>query len=126
MSPSGQYCVVSGENTTVAYDRSLNSQGRELLRQGGEHSDLGIDASGDDVYVGHQLQEKGGNVFMVNLRTGQKTVLFTSYVGGTVHGVPLLRQGVQQAGLDGDEHLWRGLQRQRPEVVAPQGDGVCS
>jgi len=83
MSPSGNYCVVSGDSArgTVAYSRDFKTQ-RKLLAKS-EHSDIALDAAGDDIYVSVDYSTNEGDVFMVNLRTGARTTLFPSYVNGT-------------------------------------------
>ena len=83
MSPSGNYCVVSGDGArgTVAYSRDFSSS-RKLLSKS-EHSDIAIDANGDDVYVSVDYQSAAGDVFMLNLRTGVRTTLFSTYVSGS-------------------------------------------
>ena len=75
MSPSGNYCVTSGPDT-IAYSRDLKTQ--KLVRQKGEHSDMALDANGDDVYVSTGYDDPGvpgAPIFMVNLRTGVRTTL---------------------------------------------------
>ncbi len=82
MSPSGNYCVVSGEaKGTISFSRDFTQQ--RVLLKGTEHSDLAIDAQGDDVYVAIDYDSRGGNVFMTNLRTGVRTDLFPTYLDGT-------------------------------------------
>lgn len=83
MSPSGNYCVVSGDGArgTVAYTRDFSQQ--RLLLNKSEHSDLAIDANGDDVYVSVDYQSSAGDIFMLNLRTGVRTALFPNYVAGS-------------------------------------------
>ncbi len=82
MSPGGGYCVVSGTTIdTLVYDRDLTHP--RLLLKGTEHSDLAIDAQGDDVYVAIDYESPGGQVFMTNLRTGRRTDLFPTYLEGT-------------------------------------------
>jgi len=83
MSPSGNYCVVSGDGArgTVAYSRDFSAS-RKLLQKS-EHSDIAIDANGDDVYVSVDYQSAKGDVFMMNLRTGERTALFSTYVSGS-------------------------------------------
>ncbi|MFY1827242.1 hypothetical protein ACN47A_15080 [Myxococcus fulvus] len=83
MSPSGSHCVVSGDGPrgTVAFSRDFTSQ-RQLLHKS-EHSDLARDANGDDVYVAVDYRSSTGEVFMLNLRTGVRTALFSTYVSGT-------------------------------------------
>lgn len=83
MSPSGNHCVVSGDGArgTVAYTRDFSQQ--RLLLNKSEHSDLAIDANGDDVYVSVDYQSNAGDIFMLNLRTGVRTALFPNYVAGS-------------------------------------------
>jgi hypothetical protein len=83
MSPSGDYCVVSGDgpNGTSAYSRDF-SQRTQLLHKS-EHSDIAIDANGDDVFVAVDYQASAGDIFMMNIRTGVRTLLLPSYVNGT-------------------------------------------
>lgn len=81
MSPSGKYVVVSWDGGPVVLDRNLTNA-RSLARRG-EHSDIALNAAGDDVYVSIDYDSHGGPVFMVNLRTGERTKLFDTYVDGT-------------------------------------------
>jgi hypothetical protein len=84
MSPSGNYCVVSGDGPrgTVAYSRDFATSRK--LHHKSEHSDIAIDANGDDVYVSVNIQSNAGDVFMMNLRTGARAKLFSTYVAGSV------------------------------------------
>jgi hypothetical protein len=83
MSPSGSHCVVSGDGPrgTVAYARDFKTN-RKLLQKS-EHSDIAIDANGDDAYVSVDYQSDKGDLFMVNLRTGERTALLPTYVAGS-------------------------------------------
>ena len=83
MSPSGNYCVVSGDTArgTVAFSRDFTQQTKLLPKS--EHSDLALDANGDDVYVSVDYASNNGSVFMLNLRTGVRTDLFATYAAGT-------------------------------------------
>ena len=83
MSPSGSYCVVSGDGPrgTVAYARDFQTK-RKLLQKS-EHSDIAIDANGDDTYVSVDYESDKGDLFMVNLRTGERTALLPTYVAGS-------------------------------------------
>ncbi len=83
MSPSGNYCVSSsyGGPGVVAYSRDFSSSHK--IANIGEHSDIGLDANGDDAYVSVDYQSNAGDIFMVNLRTGVRTNLFPSYISGT-------------------------------------------
>ncbi|QSQ28282.1 hypothetical protein JY651_27550 [Pyxidicoccus parkwayensis] len=83
MSPSGNYCVVSGDGPrgTAAFSRDFSTKTQLLSKS--EHSDLALDANGDDIYVAVDYQSNGGDVFMLNLRTGVRTALFPTYLSGT-------------------------------------------
>ncbi|WNG52987.1 hypothetical protein F0U60_47590 [Archangium minus] len=83
MSPSGNHCVVSSDGAlgTVAFSRDFSKKTQLLAKS--EHSDLALDANGDDVYVAVDYQSNAGDVFMVNLRTGVRTALFSTYLSGT-------------------------------------------
>ena len=79
MSASGNYFVVSWDapDGTWAYPRDL--QTRFQLHASSEHSDLALDANGDDIYVSVDYSSNGGDVFIVNLRTRARTMLFPTY-----------------------------------------------
>jgi hypothetical protein len=83
MSPSGKYCVTSsyGGEGVVAYSQDFSSS--KKIANIGEHSDIGLDANGDDIYVSVDYQANAGDVYMVNLRTGGRTNLFATYLSGT-------------------------------------------
>lgn len=81
MSPTGRHVVVSWNDGPTAFTREL-TQPRALQRTG-EHSDIALTAEGDDAYVAVDYKANDGAVFMVNLRTGQRTDLFPTYVAGT-------------------------------------------
>lgn len=82
MSQSGNYCVVSGGSRgTVAYSRDFSTS--RVLLSGSQHSDIGIDASGNDIYVYVDYGANEGDVFMVNINTGVRTSLFTTYISGS-------------------------------------------
>lgn len=77
MSPSGNYVVVGWDEGPFVFTRDL--KGERPLAKNGEHSDLARAADGDDVYVSVDYEKSGGPVYMVNLRTGERTDLFNSY-----------------------------------------------
>ena len=81
MSPSGEYVVVSWNDGVTAFRRDF-SQSR-LVQRKGEHSDIALAANGDDVYVAVDYESSGGQVFMFNLKSGERTNLFPSYIAGT-------------------------------------------
>ncbi len=84
MSPSGRYCVISGgdvSGATVAWDRTFSKS--LTVHHGGEHSDLALGTDGSDYYVAVDYQSGGGDLYMINLVTGVRTVLFPTYIQGT-------------------------------------------
>jgi hypothetical protein len=96
MSPSGRYVVVSWDGGPVVLDRNLTHP-RNLARRG-EHSDMALNAAGDDVYVSVDYESHGGPVYMVNLRTGERTDLFDSYIGGTATAMHFSGKGYRRPG----------------------------
>lgn len=93
MSPSGKYCVVSSDGSlgTVAL-QTTDFTKRVQLHHKSEHSDIGIDAAGRDVYVSVSYETSSettrsavaktanltsGEVFSKFLDTGEKTALFS-------------------------------------------------
>ena len=94
MSPSGKYCVVSHTTATGPGTRSYRRDFQApysdstpdawlQLHTTSEHSDIALDPQGRDVYVSVDYQSNGGDVFMQNLETGQRTPLFSTYPGRT-------------------------------------------
>lgn len=81
MSPSGRYVVVSFDEGPCAYYYDFT--GERKLATKGEHSDVALDAEGDDVYVSIDYGGKGGQVYCINLRTGIRTNLFPTYLSGS-------------------------------------------
>ncbi|MCP3140313.1 hypothetical protein [Pyxidicoccus xibeiensis] len=83
MSPSGNSCVVSWVSAqgTAAFSRDFTR--KTQLLHASQHSDIALDANGDDVYVAIDYSTNEGEVFMVNLRTGVRTMLFPTYLSGT-------------------------------------------
>ncbi len=78
MSPSGSFVVVSWDDGPWSFSRDFSKATR--LTRKGEHSDLALDASGEDTYVSIDFEAHGGPVFMINLRTGKRTDLFRTYL----------------------------------------------
>ncbi|MDO4905726.1 MAG: hypothetical protein Q4A16_09295 [Lautropia sp.] len=84
MSPAGSRCVVSGDTPGVgtrAWTRDFKRFTE--LHHKSEHSDLAFDADGREVYVSIDYQSKHGDVFMTDIETGKRTVLFRTYLDGT-------------------------------------------
>lgn len=88
MSPSGKWCVVSGDTKDVgtrAWTRDFKQSTQ--VHHKSEHSDLAIDANGRDVYVSIDYQSDGGDVFMVDLESGKRTTLFPTYIDGSATAI---------------------------------------
>ena len=84
MSPSGRWCTVShleGAGGTVAWDRTFTTS-RQLHRTS-EHSDIALNAQGQDVFVAVDYQTNAGDFFMHNIDTNVRTTLFPTYIAGT-------------------------------------------
>ncbi|MGL4175839.1 MAG: choice-of-anchor X domain-containing protein, partial [Dermatophilaceae bacterium] len=84
MSASGRWCVVShlaGSGGTVAWDRSFTTS--RQLHSTSEHSDLALNAQGQDVYVAVDYQANAGDFFMHNIDTNVRTNLFPTYISGS-------------------------------------------
>lgn len=76
MSPTGNYVVVSWDGGPVVFNRDLTNP--RALASAGEHSDIALDASGNDVYV--SIDYGDGYVYMKSLATLTRTNLFPSYL----------------------------------------------
>ncbi len=87
MSPSGEFIVASwdGGLGTVAFDKNFSKQVK--LHHKSEHSDLALLDNGNDAYVSIDYQSAHGDVFMVEIQTGNKTVLFPTYIDGTATAI---------------------------------------
>ena len=81
MSPSGRYIVVSWLDAVTSFNRDFTAP--RVLQGKSEHSDLALNAEGDDVYVAIDYAASGGPIFAVNLRTGRRTDLLKTYIDGT-------------------------------------------
>lgn len=88
MSPSGSHCVVSSDTKgvgTKAWTRDFRHA--VPLHHKSEHSDLAIDARGRDVYVSIDYQSSGGDIFMVDVDSGRRTTLFSTYLDNSTTAV---------------------------------------
>jgi hypothetical protein len=85
MSLSGNYVTASWGEGTFAFSRDFNKVVK--LHHTTEHSDLAVDANGDDIYVSLDYQGSGGPVFMRNIRTGVRTDLFPTYLQRTATAI---------------------------------------
>jgi hypothetical protein len=83
---------------TVAFSRDFSTS--RQLQGRTEHSDLALDANGDDVYVSVDFGglTDSGDVFMTNLRTGVRTSLFTTYIAGTATAVHISGKAFNRPG----------------------------
>lgn len=96
MSLSGNYVVVSWNDGPVAFTRDFKNPVK--LQKQGNHSDLALTAEGDDAYVAIDYEVSGGPLFMVNLRTGARTVLFDTYVRKTTTGLHVSGRAYKRPG----------------------------
>jgi hypothetical protein len=85
MSPSGSYIVASWGDGTWSFSRDFSTARK--VHHTTEHSDLAVDANEDDTYVSIDYQSRGGEVFMINLRTGARTGLFPTYLQHTATAI---------------------------------------
>jgi hypothetical protein len=81
MSPTGKFVVVSWDEGPQVFTRALT--GGRMLAKKGEHSDIALDSQGEDTYVSVDYEKMGAPVYMTNLRTGERTDLFSTYIGPT-------------------------------------------
>lgn len=98
MSPSGNYCVASWANATgtISYSRDFSTSRK--VHTTSEHSDLAIGANGDDMYVSVDYQSAKGDVFMTNLRTGERTTLMSTYLPGASTALHISGKGYNKPG----------------------------
>ncbi len=85
MSPSGSFITVSWDDGVFAFSRDFSKVVK--LHPKGEHSDIALDANGDDIYVSIDYEGRGGPVFMRNIRTGVRTDLFATYIDHTATAI---------------------------------------
>ena len=90
MSPTGSHCVIASDGPmgTRSYTRDFrtpyrpgSSQPWLQLHAKSEHSDIALDADGQDTFV--TVDYTRGMVTMTNLHSGQQTPLFPVYPGRT-------------------------------------------
>ncbi len=96
MSPSGQRVVLGGPAQVVSYDQQLRNP--VSLHAQLEHSDLAVDASGNDVYVAVDFDLPGGALFMANLDSGERTLLLDTYINGSATSYHLSGKSFDQPG----------------------------
>ena len=84
ISPSGEYVVVSARDKTSAFPVDFSTE-RVLMRET-QHSDLCVNAAGQDCYVGVSFDDTDnpdyGWVYMVELSTGKRTRLVNIFGEG--------------------------------------------
>jgi hypothetical protein len=81
MAPSGKYVLVTWGKEGGTTDRfTLDFKNRLRIAGKVEHSDVGIDANGDDTFLSVDYDSDGGPVYIVNVRTGKRTDLFRTYI----------------------------------------------
>jgi hypothetical protein len=86
-SPSGRWCVLSGEREdggTVAWTRDFRRS--RPLYPDSEHADIARAADGHDVYVWIDQQGRG-ELTMVDLDSGRRTVLLPTWIAGSATSV---------------------------------------
>ena len=86
-SPSGRWCVVSGERKdggTVAWSRDFKRSRK--LYEDSEHSDIARSSDGSDVYVWID-QQGDGQLLMVDLDSGRRTPLLSTWIAGSASSV---------------------------------------
>lgn len=79
MSPSGKYVIASFDRASIAYNANLTNP--RQLHDTSEHSDIGIDAQGNDTFV--IINFDSGALMSINLETGQNTTLFNIFQENT-------------------------------------------
>lgn len=86
-SPSGRWCVLSGERAdggTVAWTRDF-SRSRQLYEDS-EHADLARLPGGGDAYVWIDQQGRG-ELVMMELDSGKRTILLPTWIGGSATSI---------------------------------------
>ena len=100
MSPSGNYVVVSWDvypPRVAAFERNFHNA-QVIVPTNGEHSNVAIDANGDDTYVPVDYASSDGSVYRYNLRTGVRTELFPTYLTGTATAMHFSDKAFNQSG----------------------------
>lgn len=85
MSPTGKYVVVSWDDGVYALTRELTHARR--IHPRGEHSDIALNTSGEDVYVSIDYESDRGMIYMLDLPTGLRTDLVPTYLEHTATAV---------------------------------------
>lgn len=100
MSASGRFAVLSGDGSdgTTAYDRDTFEKVRQLHHKS-EHSDLGLLPNGHDYYVSIDYQSGGGDVFYIDIDTGEKKTLFPTYLAGSTTAIHFSGKAYERPGI---------------------------
>ena len=99
MSASGRYCVVSHDyqsTGTVAWNPTFTAS--RQLHTTSEHSDLAIGANGDDIFTFVDFQSNAGDLVMVDVDTGDRTTLLSTYLEGTTTSYHISGKGFSKPG----------------------------
>lgn len=86
-SPSGRWCVLSGERKeggTVAWTRDFTRS--RTLYEDSEHADIARTADGGDAYVWIDQQGRG-ELTMVDLDSGRRTPLLPTWIAGSASSI---------------------------------------
>lgn len=93
-SVTGEFVVAAYVDGTYVYDRTLSEE--RLLFAGAEHSDLALDANGEDAFV--YVDFDTGWVTSVNLETLEQTLMFSIYEGRSNTSVHISGKGYDRPG----------------------------
>jgi hypothetical protein len=96
MSLTGAYVTGSWGDGTFAFPRDFSTSLK--LHKKSEHSDLALDANGEDTYVSVDYDMHGGPVFMMNMKTGARTNLFPLYIDKTATAIHFSGRATKKPG----------------------------
>jgi hypothetical protein len=97
-SPSGRWCVISGEKKdggTIAWTRDFSRS--RMLYEDSEHADIARTADGGDAYVWIDQQGRG-ELMMVDLDSGRRTTLLSTWVAGTASSIHVSGKAFRRPG----------------------------
>lgn len=108
-SPSGEYCVISSvagvsdyafkRDFSAPFNAQTGTHYLEINKDGESNSGAVVrNASGDDVYVGTSYASATGEVFSLNLKTGERKMLFNAFIDGTQSGNQFSAHGLKKPG----------------------------
>lgn len=87
MSPSGKYCVISGDDASGTRAWNHDFSRHTQLHHKSEHSDLALNSRGEDIYVSVDYQSNRGDIYMTHLDSGRRTPLIQLYDNGSSSAV---------------------------------------